>query len=279
MIPRPSIVVTGATRGLGRGIATALGQRGCSVVIAAPAAAEALDAAAQLGALVPNGRFHGVGCDVRDAVQVEALAAAAVSAFGAIDVWVNNAGLALTGTGLEALSPADLALMVDINLHGTVNGCRIALGAMRAKGGTIVNVHGAGSDGRPVPGMIGYATTKRAVQFFTTALAAELAGTPVTVAAISPGLVLTEGFFREYAKTPRDARPARDKMVNILADDVSTVAGWAAAILLSGPKHGREYRWLTPGKLKRRAAMMPPRDILAPYRDADGMIVASPGVR
>ena len=274
-----SVVVTGATRGLGHGIAAALGGRGCAVTIAAPAAADAAAAAAELGALVPAGRFNGVGCDVRDPAQVDALAAAALSAFGAIDVWVNNAGLALTGASLDALSPEDMALMVDINLHGTMHGCRRALHAMRTRGGTILNVHGAGSDGRPVPGMIGYATTKRAVQFFTTALAAELAGTPVTVAAISPGLVLTEGFFREYAKTPQEQRPARDATVNILADDVSTVAGWAAGIILSDPTHGREYRWLTPAKLKRRARMVPPRDVLARYRDADGVIVASPGVR
>lgn len=275
----PSIVVTGGTRGLGRGIAAALGARGCKVAIAAPSAADAEAAAAELTASVPAGRYHGVGCDVRNSAQVDALSEAAMAAFGSLDVWVNNAGLALTGATLETLTPDALSLMVDINLNGTVNGCRTAVRAMRAGGGTIMNVHGAGSDGRPVPGMIGYATTKRAVQFFTTALAAELAGSAITVAAISPGLMLTEGFFREYAKIAVERRSARDKTVNILADHVSTVAGWAAKIILAGPMHGREYRWLTPAKLGRRAQAVPPRDVLAPYRDEHGAIMASPGVR
>ena len=270
----PSIVVTGATRGLGRGMAAALGARGCRVTLTGRNVADAENVAAELAALMPDGRYFGARCDVRYAAEVDALAAAAITKFGAIDAWVNNAGLALTGASLEALGSNNLSLMVDINLHGTVNGCRTAARAMRTRGGTIVNVHGAGSDGRPVPGMIAYATTKRAVQFFTTAIAAELAGSAVTVAAISPGLVLTDGFFREYAKTPLDLRPARDAAVNILADDVSAVADWAARIILSKPKHGREYRWLTPAKLRRRALMVPPRDVLAPYRDADGLISA-----
>lgn len=265
-------VVTGSTRGLGRGLAEALGRAGVAVMIASPDASDAVAVAAELSEANPNARFAGRGCDVRDADQVAALADAAEATLGPIDLWVNNAGLALTGTTLDQLDPADFATMLAINVAGTMNGSRVAARAMAGRRGAIYNIHGAGSDGRPVPGMIGYATTKRAVQFITQAAAAEHSRGPLIVAGLSPGLVLTEGFFREHAKLLAADRPGREAVVNILADEVATLARWAVRIMLTNRETGREFAWLSPAKLRRRRAADPPRDVLAPYRDADGMV-------
>src|SRR3546814_7937602 len=70
----------------------------------------------------------------------------------------------------------------------------------------IYNVFGAGSDGRPIDHMIGYSTSKRAVQFLTQPLVGEVRGLPVLVGAISPGLVMTDGFLREHARLPHGPR-------------------------------------------------------------------------
>src|SRR3546814_3004143 len=78
--------------------------------------------------------------------------------------------------------------MLEVNVLGTMHGCQVALQGMRAAGGAIYNVFGAGSDGRPIDHMIGYSTTKRAVQFLTQSLVGEVRGLPVLVGAISPGL-------------------------------------------------------------------------------------------
>ena len=273
---RRVIVVTGATRGLGRGTALALAARGHIVAVSACDAGETEQAALQLAARAPAGRVAGFAADVRDADQVESLARAVSAELGSIDVWINNAGLALTGQSLTSLDPADFALMVDINLLGTMIGCRSAARAMAGRGGAIYNIYGAGSDGLPVPGMIGYATTKRAVQFMTMAFASELAGGPLIVGGISPGLILTEGFFREHAKTPESMRTAREAVVNILADPVATIAEWVADIVLDNRENGREFAWLDSGKLDARRAEKPPRDVLAVYRDADGRLSARP---
>ena len=270
--PARTAVVTGSTRGLGRGVAEALGRAGVSVMVNAQDGAEAAQVAAELAALVPSARFASQACDVREPVQVEALARATERELGPIDLWINNAGLALTNATLDELAPADFALMMAINLGGVMNGCQQAARAMAGRGGAIYNILGAGSDGRPVPGMIGYATTKRAVQFLTRSFAAELAGGPVIVGGLSPGLVLTEGFFREHAKTPAPVRKAREAVVNILADDVRTLAQWIVRIALTNRENGREFRWLTPAKLRRRQAAIPSRDVLAPYRGADGTL-------
>lgn len=260
-------VVTGATRGLGRGIAAALGSRGVAVMIAASSGAAA--AARALADEVPGGRFEGMDADVRQPDQLAAVAQAATDRLGAIDVWTNNAGLAL-GRDFERLTSAEMQKMLEINVLGVANGCRAAVDAMRPRGGAIYNLYGAGSDGKPVPGMIGYATTKRAVQFFTQSLATELADTGVIVAGLSPGLVMTEGFFREHARTPAAARTQREAMVNIIGDHVETLAAWAARIILTNQANGREFAWLNPSKLRRRREASPPRDILSRYRDANG---------
>jgi NAD(P)-dependent dehydrogenase (short-subunit alcohol dehydrogenase family) len=159
-----------------------------------------------------------------------------------------------------------------------MNGCQQAARAMAGRPGAIYNLYGAGSDGRPVPGMIGYATTKRAVQFYTQALAAELEGSPLIVGGLSPGLVLTEGFFREHAKVPASARPAREAVVNILGDEVATLARWVVRIVLSNRDTGREFTWLTARKLRMRRSAIPPRDVLAPYRDERGELHPGKGV-
>src|SRR3546814_10561612 len=69
--------------------------------------------------------------------------------------------------------------------------------------------------------MIGYSTTKRAVQFLTQSLVGEVRGLPVLVGAISPGLVMTDGFLREHARLPHGPeRMARERWVNVIGDHV-----------------------------------------------------------
>lgn len=263
--------VTGASRGLGRGLAEALGRRGMAVVLTA-SGPDVEAVAEELAARIKGGRFLGLTCDVRDLASVEVAAARARDHFGRLDLWVNNAGLALGGRRLAELSADDMRRMVEINILGVMHGAQVAAAHLRDAGGAIYNIHGAGSDGKPVPGMIGYATTKRAVQFFTKAFAAEMSDTKVLVGGISPGLVMTEGFFREHGRTPPELRAVREKTVNLIGDSVETVARWAARIMATNMQTGREFRWLTPGKIRKRAAQPPPRDILAAYRDSAGRL-------
>lgn len=255
-------VVTGSTKGIGRGIAEALRARGCRVAITARDAAESRAVAQAIG-----GGAIGVACDVRQRDEVQALFDTAQAAFGGVDLWVNNAGLAMTGTPAVDLPSDDFRRMLEINVLGTLHGCQVALAGMQAAGGgAIYNVFGAGSDGQSVPGMAGYATSKRAVQFLTQSLVEETRGGDVTIAAISPGLVMSDGFLREHARMPAGAaRAARERWINVIGDHVETVAGWAVDRFETNRAHGAVFTWLTPEKIAARQRDEPGRDVLSRY--------------
>jgi NAD(P)-dependent dehydrogenase (short-subunit alcohol dehydrogenase family) len=245
-----TVVITGASQGLGKGLAQAFLARGHRVAISSHEASAIAVACDDLARAAP-GRVIAAKADVADADQLQGVWDAAVTAFGGVDIWINNAGLARGNLPLAQQSTADMEAMLRTNVLGTVNGCQVALRGMRA-GGAIYNLSGAGSDGAYVPGMIGYATTKVAVTHFTRWLADETAGQGIIVGALSPGLVLTEGFWREHAAVPPAARPAREAVVNLIGDDVPTVSRWFAGKILANTRTGVEFVWLTPGKIRWR---------------------------
>jgi len=130
-----SAVVTGGGRGLGREIARLLRTRGYVVHVTDLDGAAATATAAQVG----GGAFASA-LDVRDDVACAAVAAATVERTGGLDVWVNNAGVLVTGPAWEQ-DPAARRLMVEVNALGTMNGTLAALEPMRAAArGHVINV-------------------------------------------------------------------------------------------------------------------------------------------
>lgn len=255
-------VVTGSSFGLGRALAIALAEAGIAVVGGAPDLGDPVTEAGD----ARRAPIHSMACDVTEAAQVQRLWDYA-AARGEIGWWVNNAGLALTGLPLAALPDADFRRMVDINLIGTMNGCRIAAaGMVRQGGGEIWNMLGAGWDGVPVPGMNGYATTKAGLTFMTRALAAEAEGQGYIVGGLSPGLVMTDGFFREHARVPAEERRSREAVVNIIGDHPETIADWIVEALQARQANGSILSWLTADRIAERRDQQPPRDILSAYR-------------
>lgn len=160
-------VVTGAGRGLGRLIAATLVERGHQVLVTDIDEDAARAAAAELG---PDVSWAAV--DVRDEAQIAAARDLIVAEAGRLDVWVNNAGVLMTGPAWEQ-SPAVRRLMVEVNALGTVNGTVAAIEAMRGTGGHIVNVVSlAGLTA--VAGEAVYAASKHAAIGFSLSTLADL---------------------------------------------------------------------------------------------------------
>jgi len=183
-------VITGGTRGLGLGIARALAQAGAAVVVASRSQKSVGDAVQLIRA---EGRqVSGLAVDVVHLDQMESLAEYAISQFGKLDIWVNNAGTSGPYGPTMDFTPQDFYLVVETNILGVYNGSRTALQHFLLQGsGKLINILGHGYN-RPVPWQNTYGASKAWVRSFTKALAEETKDSHVGVFAFNPGMVLTD---------------------------------------------------------------------------------------
>lgn len=247
----PSFVITGSTKGIGFALAKYAVSQGHNVAISGRQDQVVQAAAAKLAA-TGKGKVIGVATDVSDAAQVQALWDQAKAAFGTVDVWINNAGVAYTTHSIVDTSAEDLRTMVQTNVLGTVHGGQVAARGMLAQGsGRIFSILGGGSDGEYFPGMGLYGTTKRGLDYFTRALAKELKDSSVLVGRVRPGMVVTEGVLREIKADPENFAKSR-KIMNKLCDLPDTVAPYLVEKMLAMPKTGGKIAWLTGGKIAKR---------------------------
>ncbi|MBI1181482.1 MAG: glucose 1-dehydrogenase [Alphaproteobacteria bacterium] len=180
-------VVTGGGRGIGEAIAHALSEAGTAVVLAARRADEVEKVARDIAAR--GGRALAVPTDVTDPDAVDALARAAVDAFGGLTIWVNNAGGSRYFGPLREITLADWRDCLDLNLTAVLTGTNAAARHM-AGGGSIVNISSRSAVG-PAPGSGHYAAAKAAVNSLTVNFSRELAPS-IRVNAIQPSSIPTE---------------------------------------------------------------------------------------
>jgi NAD(P)-dependent dehydrogenase (short-subunit alcohol dehydrogenase family) len=177
-------VVTGGASGIGAALAAALAARGAKVIVADLDG----DGAAAVAARIAGA--EGVPLDVTSADAVEALAARAFADHGAVDLWINNAGIAIAGATAD-LALADWRRVLDVNLTGVIHGVHAVYPRMVRRGaGHLVNVASVGGLA-PYPFALPYTTSKHAVVGLSLALRAEARGLGVKVSVACPGAVDT----------------------------------------------------------------------------------------
>lgn len=178
-------LVTGAGRGLGLAVAKKFVEYGAKVALADVDLATAQAAAAELG-----GDTIAIHCDVTNPADVQAAIAAAVDAFGGLDVMVNNAGIEIASP-LPEMADDDFARLLDINVKGVFYGIKYATPALAQTRGTILNMSSvAGLGGVPLLGA--YCASKAAVIRLTQTAATELRDAGIRVNAICPAFIDTE---------------------------------------------------------------------------------------
>jgi 3-oxoacyl-[acyl-carrier protein] reductase len=182
-------IVTGGTKGIGRGIAKALIGEQANVCISARKEGEIEEATESLNKL-GRGSAIGVACDVRIHSEVKSLFERAASQLGGLDVLVNNAGIGIFAP-VEEMSPEDFRAVLETNLLGVFYCCHEAIPLMKNRGGGyIINISSlAGAN--PHPRMAAYNASKFGLNGFSEALMQEVRHDNIKVSYIMPGSVNT----------------------------------------------------------------------------------------
>ena len=183
-------VITGASKGIGAGIAKQLAAAGANVVVNYASAKAGADAV--VAEIVANGgKAIAVQGNVTSEADLARLFEETQQAFGAVDILVNNAGVYKFGA-IEEINAEDFHQQFDTNVLGLLLATKVAVKNFNTNGGSIINIGSAVSAITPVASAV-YTATKSAVDAITHVLAKELAGKKIRVNSINPGMVETEG--------------------------------------------------------------------------------------
>jgi len=182
-------VVTGGTKGIGRGLAEALVSNGARVYITARNGEEIVGAVEKLNSTYP-GRVNGSVCDVQDYEQVKATFADVALTYDGLDILINNAGIGIFGP-VETMQPDEFDAVLRTNLFGVFYCCHEAIPLMKRRGGGyIINISSlAGAN--PHPNMAAYNASKFGLNGFSEALMQEVRHDGIKVSYIMPGSVNT----------------------------------------------------------------------------------------
>ncbi len=243
-----TVIITGSTRGIGKGLAVNFLKQGCRVVITGRNQAQVDEVVSGFALQFGADKVTGLACDVKDHAQLQAVWDHAVATFSSVDIWINNAGMSLPRKPLEQQSTEDINSIIATNLGGVVLATSVALKGMKAQNhGQIWNMEGFGSNDATQPGMAIYGATKRAVTYLNKSLQMEVKGTAVQVNTLSPGIVVTDLLVGDYDTSSPEWQKVK-KIFNILGDKVETVTPWLVNGILSTNKSGAKVAWLTGGK-------------------------------
>lgn len=182
-----SVLITGASKGIGAAAARAFAAAGANVSLVARSRDAIADLAKEIG---PNALA--IPCDVSRYWEVAAAVEATVKTFGSLDILVNNAGVIEPIVSLADAEPEEWGHLIDINIKGVFNGMRAAMPVMMAAGGGTILTVSSGAASSPLEGWSAYCTSKAGAAMLTRCADKEGAASGIRAIGLSPGTVATE---------------------------------------------------------------------------------------
>lgn len=254
-----TVLITGASQGIGKATAYRFAENGYNVVLAARQPARLEEVAEDL-----RSRFSisalAMPTDVRDAAQVAALVQVTITQFGAIDVLVNNAGVYISGP-VEEFTLDDWHQTLDTNLWGYIHTIHYALPHLLAKGsGTIVNLCSIGGT-VPLAYLAPYTTTKFAIDGLTQALHTELAPKGIHVCGVYPNLIKTSFLERAIfqGKTEADQHERRQQVEQLIDNPLIEKPEEVANAVWTAVQHQKEKVFVGSAKVASTANAVAPQ--------------------
>ena len=244
-----TVVITGSARGLGFEMAKVFRKNNINVVLSdlnldklelAKKELEKIESESKVGICV---------CDVTNLNNVKNLIEYSKKEFNNIDIWINNAGVNQPDKAIWELTEEEIDLVLDVDLKGAIMGSKLVMKEMEKQGyGAIYNVEGYGSNDAKMLGLSIYGTSKRAITYFTEALAKEsdVRDTGVIVGKLSPGIMITDFITNALGNKEKIELPEKTKKVyNILGDYPDVVAKFLVDGILSNTRNNAKIEWLT----------------------------------
>ncbi len=214
-----TVMITGASRGIGAEAARVFASAGANVVLLA----RSQDAIAELAGEIGQ-QAIAIPCNVARYPEMSSAVATAVQVFGGLDVLINNAGVVDPISHLADADPDAWGQLIDINLKGVFNGIHAALPALKARGGGSVLTISSGAAHSAIEGWSAYCSSKAAVNMLNRALHLEEGGNGIRAIGLSPGTVATQ--------MQRTIKASGINPVSQLDWDVHIPADWPARCLL-----------------------------------------------
>ena len=247
-----TVVITGSARGLGFEMAKVFRRSGCNIVLSDLNEDNLKLARERLYESDGTGEVSYQVCNVTSSSDIANLINFTKQKYERIDIWINNAGVNQPDKPIWELSESEIDLVLDVDLKGAIMGSKLALKAMIEQGsGAIYNIEGYGSNDAMMTGLSMYGTSKRAITYFTQALAKEAAekNTNVIIGRLSPGIMITDFITTALGDKQHIELPEKTKKVyNILGDYPDVVADFLVTEMLNNTKNNAHIEWLTNGK-------------------------------